>query len=237
MKIARLIAAAFTVSGGGVDKPAPTFVGHGGMVTGNVPYPAGIQAGDLLILSCFNGGVGLAPSAITGWTNYNVVVTNSNNGLPYLTGLYSVFFRIADGSEIGTVVVPSGSDRRYIMTAFRGVGSHSAQGGTSNTSTNGGHTFPSITTTNNNVLVVYQAVRDGDTINEPFNQTIPTFLTNPDLAEITNRFNQRTTAGNGSGFGIATGVKESAGTVQSCSFALGPSTGIALPWLIVLNPA
>jgi hypothetical protein len=187
-------------------------------------------------LSCFNNGVGFAPSDISGWTNYNVVVTNSNNGLPYSTGLYSVFFRIADGSEIGNVVVPSDTHRRYIMTAYRGVGLHSAQGGTYNTST-GVHTFPPSTTTNNNALIVYQAVRYGDTTTQPFNQLIPTFLTNPDLTEITNRFNQRTTAGNGGGFGIATGIKANAGAVQSTAFILGSGGGVVLPWLIVLNPA
>ena len=220
---------------GGVT-PTPTFVGHGGMVTGNIPYPAGIEAGDLLIVSGFSGGLLFAGLIPSGWTNYNIDVINSTNSTVLFKN-YGACYKIATGSESGTLTFGFvGTNGRLIMSAYRNVSTHSAVGGTSNNDINGVHTFPSITTTNNNALLVYQAVRTGDTNNEPFIGT--PFLTNPDLSDITNRFNQRSTSGNGGGFGIATGVKESAGTVQSTSFLLNNfNNGTVLPWIIVLNPA
>jgi hypothetical protein len=210
---------------------SPTFLGHGGMVSGpaGVPYPSGIQEGDFLILST-NSGSALAPvtTTISGWTNYNIVVSGVN------PVLYSVFYRVADGSESGTLSLGISENHRYLMTAYRAVGSHSAQGGTSTGLNNGSHSFLSLTTTNNGALLVYQASRRGDTTIPPF--TGSPFLTNADLTTITNIFNERTTDGNGGGFGMATGIKESAGFVQSSSFSANTGNGVTAPWLIVMYP-
>jgi len=213
----------------------PTFLGHGGMVTGSagVPYPSGIQAGDFLTLMCFAPASLGVVTSLSGWTNYGIVVTE--DGAPIQPNRYAEFYRIADGTEGSSLTVSSNSSRRYLMCAYRGVGSHFAVSGVRQASLNPTHLFPSVDTTENNALIAYKACATNDTAVDPYVGS--PFLVNDDLSDISNIFSARTTSGDGGGFGVAQGFKLSSGSVRTCNFTNSPtSIPSTFPWLIVMYP-
>lgn len=89
-----------------------------------VPYPRGISAGDLVVMSIANKHSGSTPTTPTGWTAASGYLGTGGSGSDALdTGTVNVaiFYKIADGTEVGdlTVTVTSGSVSIGRMLLYR----------------------------------------------------------------------------------------------------------------------
>lgn len=129
-------------------------VSNGG-TTVNIPFPAGLAAGDLLLIEVFTAGGGSILTTPSGWTLSvgKITFTGPSGAYGY------VLTKIATGSESGTqAVVFNASFLGGIMSAFSGVDtttpvdvSASATLATSGTSA----VAPSVTTTKANTLLLH----------------------------------------------------------------------------------
>ena len=124
--------------------------------TWNVAYPSGIAAGDLLVLHIITNGGAVTSSSLTGagWTVvYNEATVSNPKG-----GLY---YKIASGSESGTLAVTVGSTTgNAVMYRYTGVDPTTPLNGTAtsvsdNTAASTTSVIPSITTTVANTYLVY----------------------------------------------------------------------------------
>lgn len=93
----------------GATGSAPTLTTQTSTV--DVPFPAGIQAGDLLLLSIASRLGSTAIDAETGWTLLNSANVATSEGTAGTEGAdaggvrVTVFYKIADGTETGNVTV------------------------------------------------------------------------------------------------------------------------------------
>lgn len=104
----------------------PTFVASGAGISGTTSlvaaYPAGLAPGDLLVLHVVNKYPGATPTTPSGWTVVGQTSGGSGAaGADSGSVVVSVFTRIADGSETGTltVAVPGANSSRARMHAYR----------------------------------------------------------------------------------------------------------------------
>lgn len=135
-------------------RSAGAVVSNGGN-TVNVPFPASIAAGDLLVIQLFTAGGTSTLTTPTGWT----LLLGPNTTPGTAAAHVYVLTKIATGSETGTqTVVFSGSFLGGIMSAFSGVDTTTpvdvsayANLATSGTSA----VAPSVTTTQANTLLLH----------------------------------------------------------------------------------
>jgi concanavalin A-like lectin/glucanase superfamily protein/putative pyrroloquinoline-quinone binding quinoprotein len=211
--------------------PAPTYQAAGAAQAGTgaltVPWPTH-QADDigLLIIENDNNAVTLGANAAN-WTQ----VTNSPQGTgptgqtgAAATRLTVFWSRATSGMLSVGVNAVSNHQRAQILT-FRGVitsgdpwnwnataGDVAATAGTA-------VSIPGATTTVNQTLVVAIVANGADT-----NTLQTSSWANADLLSLTERANGNTNAGNGGGFGVATGVKEAAGPYAATTAGLSISS-------------
>ena len=127
--------------------------------TNNLPYPATVNAGDLLVLFiATNGGAVTAPA---GWTViYNeTTLSNPKGGL---------FIKVASGSESGSLAVTTTSVVSSAqMFRYTGVDTTTPQDATATNTVNSASTtsaiLPSITTPTAGAMLIYVASPNSST--------------------------------------------------------------------------
>lgn len=89
----------------------------------SVPYPSGITAGDMLVLSIASKYTPNVPSLPSGWisglSNNQVSGSNGANGIDTGSATATVFLKIANGTETGNLAVTVTSGNSCIGRMFR----------------------------------------------------------------------------------------------------------------------
>jgi hypothetical protein len=198
----------------------PVYVGQGvfqyNTTTLTVPVPVGLRNNDLMLL--FVETANQAITTPTGWTQ----LANSPQGIGpagLATGvMLEVYYKIAYGNEGSVTVAATANHQTAIIMAYRNVDPAApiniTAGSTDGTTFS--MSFPSITTTVKNTLIVLAAAMDTDANSSSEMGTV----TNPNLISITDRFDQTVNTGAGGGLVITEGIKPSVG-------ATGVSTATA----------
>lgn len=120
-----------------------------------VPYPAGVTAGEVLLLHVANSAATMSATPPSGWTVANVHPTA--NASPSV----AVFYRVADGTESGSVTYNTGAAAGRItgiMERWSGVDTTTPLDVTpvaSDSPIATSFTMPSITTANNDTVLVH----------------------------------------------------------------------------------
>jgi hypothetical protein len=210
----------------GVDyMSAPIYVAVGTQVAGttnqNAVWPAGHQIGDLGILVIETGGEGTTLTPPAGWTAVpgspvTSVATTAGSKL-------QVWYKFAVSTTEANVATGDSGDHQIArIYTFRDV----TQTGTFNASTTGTKTtasttvtWPSITTTEDNTLVVFIATRPDDTNT---NTNIFGSYTQANLdTTLIEAAEATTSAGHGGGFVVAYATKASAGATGTPTASMG----------------
>lgn len=206
---------------------AITFVATGAVATGTnsitVGLPSGLANDDLLLLVIETANQ--ATATPSGWS----IATGSPQGIGTAAGTAAtrldVFYRVVDGTETSVSIANSVNHRIGRMIAYRGVdpaspvntGAGSTKGTASTTAT-----FPSITTTADNCMVLLieaHALPDANSTAVTSGQTMAS------LESITERLDNNTNAGNGGGFSLAEGIKVTAGSTGTGTATITSSVG------------
>jgi hypothetical protein len=194
-----------------VTAPVVVAVGTAQASTGPVgpALPSGYRPGDIawLIQECEAGG---STSAPTGWTE----VTNSpqdTGAVPTSNTRLAVYWRRAASSNEPAPFLADPGDHQYaVIVVTRGhpnVGNPwDVTAGDADATEQTSVSVPGATTTGANRLVLLIVARGDDSSAAHFSG-----FTNSDLTELTEIHDGGSTAGNGGGLGIATGLKASAG--------------------------
>lgn len=140
-----------------------------------VPYPAGVVAGDLLLIQLVAGAIGSIPS---GWTQlYNV----GNSGDVFRN---QVLYKIAGTGEPSSVAIPTSSPGMAAMSAWSGVDSNTPIDvySTANLATSGNSAvMPTVTTTKADAMVLRlnSVFSNGSTLAPPagYTEVYDTFST------------------------------------------------------------
>jgi hypothetical protein len=203
----------------------PTYIGAGALVartgtgSANIPYPTGIQANDILVIvsEASDGGIGAPP----GWTQ------RANNTLGSSGTICSVAWKRATGSESGSFSVDDGGgviDHWMArMFCFRGAvtsGDPFNASSTSSSAASTSVTFPTVTTTADNCLILNCLTWADDDAGP-----LAGAPTNASLANLTERADGGALNGNGGGIVLITGEKATAGAVSGTTLTLSSSSG------------
>lgn len=193
---------------------APTTIAWGSLAggTGDVTptVPGGTQLNDVLLLMVESYAADSAPSTPSGYSLLTSSITSSGTG----TRL-TVFWKRHSGSESNPTIADTGDHQVAIILPVRGCRTSGnpwdavATDVKSVASTS--LTWPSVTTTVNEALVVYIATASQDLSTNQFDLGSTGDFTNATLTGTTHLFGGGTISGNGGGFGVNTGVKEMAG--------------------------
>lgn len=225
----------------------PTFVAAGTHVHGtgalSVGLPTGWAEGDLLIIFAESENQNI--STPTNWTQLNNSPQGSGTAANDASVRLHVFYKYATSSEGSVTVADSGDHTSAIMHAYRGTAAtpgltvspiEATAGDTGTTSTS--VTFPAVTTTVNNCLIVNAIAGSQDT-------TTPqaSGWTNASLSNVTERSDDYTTDAGGGGISVATGGLATLGSSGSTTatlantsvqaritFALRPSRDTTIPF-------
>ncbi len=127
------------------------FVGVGTAATAasnSIGVPSGIRSGDLLLIVCSSGSI----HTLTTTTGWNSILANPSSG----SIRFSVWWKIADGSETANSVTSTQSRLRAVMFAWRNVASTPVDvaPSTATTGSSTSATPASVTTTVANDLVI-----------------------------------------------------------------------------------
>lgn len=119
-----------------------------------VPYPSGIVAGELLVMSVSNSNATISTTPPTGFT-----LVAGQNG-PTTSPSTVVFYRIADATESGSVTFATGTAGRVTGVIARWSGNDSTTpldvtAVSANSTVATTFTMPSITTVTNNAVLVH----------------------------------------------------------------------------------
>lgn len=206
---------------------AVTFVAAGSQASGTgaitAGLPSGIQTDDLLLLVVESANETITVNT-SGWTQLASSPQGTGTAAGTAATRLAVYWRWVDGTEANTSIADSGNHTIATIAAYRGVDTTSplnAQAGTVNASASTTCTFPSITTTVDNCLVLLinaRALPDSNTNTQTTNHT------NANLTGIVTDVQYNTSAGNGGGFCVASGLKASAGSVGSSTATNSTST-------------
>lgn len=206
----------------------PTYVAAGTYTTGvgalSVPMPAGIQAGDLLVLFAESENQDIATPTTGGtWTQIGVAQGTGTAGNATSARL-EVWARLATASETNVTVADSGDHTSAIIHAYRGVEPTSFFTGTATGGVVAAATtavsMAGITTGHDNALVVYALAGSADTATAQF----PGSPTNASLTSLTKRTDNATTDGDGGSITVITGIKATAGATGTTTGTLSTST-------------
>ena len=94
-------------------------VGSGGTTSVSVPYPAIVQAGDLLVAVVGNRPNANTPDNISGWTKVSATGGAGSEGAGTGTIRGTLFYKIASGSESGNLTVACTSGTSMFGRMFR----------------------------------------------------------------------------------------------------------------------
>ena len=217
--------------------PLPTFVSAGtysAAISGTVTAgaPASRAAGDLLLLF-----VESANSFIATPSNWGLVATAQGTGTAgniAATGL-TVFWRFDPTGSTAMPTITVGTDHTgAVCLAFRGVDPTTpihAVAGSALAVASTAISFPSVVTTAANCLIVCAVSNSTDS-----NTAQMGAITNASLASITERSDNNSNAGGGSGIGIITGTRAVAGTVTANSAGSLTTSSIQALFTIALQP-
>lgn len=206
----------------------PTFVG---VTAGDVPHssgalsvplPAGIAAKDKLFLF-INCRASESIGAITGWAQTSFSPIDPGAGDYELT----IFQRDATGTDTDPTVPDSGDHQIAFIAAFRSGTGALLEIKHSNTGTAAASTslsFPTITTTGNDYLVINAVSDDWDAQDA----TRYSAWANASLGSVTERYDGGWTTNGGGGLGLATGTKATAGAVSATTATLASSVAVSM---------
>lgn len=202
----------------------PTFVAAGtpGFGTGNVTpgLPAGIETDDILLLFAATPNQAIALPA--GWAEVADSPQGSGAGGASTSTRITAFWLRVAGGEVAPTLVDVWDNIIAAIFAFRGCiptgdpwDVTAGDVGVSSTSVS----VPGDATTVNNCLVVAACSQTTDT-------TTPQFSgwANPDLANVAELIDAGTDAGNGGGFGVASGEKVAAGAYGATTATLATAS-------------
>ncbi|OGG91017.1 hypothetical protein A3H16_02230 [Candidatus Kaiserbacteria bacterium RIFCSPLOWO2_12_FULL_53_8] len=217
---------------------APYFVAKGTFTSGTgalaVPDPAGIQAGDVLLMcvSTDNGDV----TTPTGWTEETVSSPQGTGTAGAVTAVRSeVFYRVATSTTANTFAVADTTGySTAITTAFRGVSTTTPidiSAGSVETASTTAMSFPAVTTTVPNALI-YQCAGLND---DEADTTNASGEANAALTTLTEQHDQTVISGTGGGLVVYTGVKATVGTTGNTT-ATGDLSGRHSYQTIALKP-
>lgn len=204
----------------------PTFVAAGTTVsgTGNVTpgIPAGAQADDIFLL--FASTPNQVVAVPTGWAEAADSPQGSGTAGAGASTRITVLWRRATGSDTAPTLTDNWDNIIAVILAFRGCITTgdpwdvtAGDTGTSSTSVS----VPGDTTTVADCLIVIACSHTTDSVS-----ATPQFSNwaNADLANVTERIDASTDSGNGSGFGITTGEKASAGAYGATTATLATAS-------------
>jgi hypothetical protein len=188
----------------------PTWVAIG-VLTADVaadttPLPAGWQADDIFVLLVESADQAVSlPSG--GWEEIANSPVSANSGT--LPTRLTAFWKRATGSESEPTIADAGDHTCSIMIAIRGC---PASGNPFNTTAGNGTaagtavSLPAITTTIDNCFILGVVARGQDTTAARFGS-----WTNASVTNLSDRYDEGSSQGNGGGFGVVTGTKVTAG--------------------------
>ena len=181
----------------------------------NVPVPTGYEINDLLLL--FITSANQAITTPSGWTQIGDS-TSGNQAFGTAAAIsgvrFGVYYKYAsyNGNEASVAVADTGDFTAAIMLAYRGVDvATSYNGGTNSfaaiTTAGTAVSFPTTTTNYDGCMVIYALGLNRDTTAT----TNASAWAASSLASITEVADAVTASGNGGGFAIANGIKNTAG--------------------------
>ncbi len=190
--------------------------------------PAGTVAGDLLIMFLETSNQTIT---VSGWTQ--APSSPQSYGAPYNTRL-TVFYKIAVGADTRTTSDSGNHQIGRIIGITKGTFNATTPFNTSagGTSASTPVSIPGSTTSVDECLIVAAASNWEDTgVSGRFGS-----WTNANLTSITERIDNNTSAGDGGGIGVATGIKATAGDYGTTTMTPG-SVGAAMISLAIQPPA
>lgn len=213
----------------------PAFLGAGvfgaSSSGGSLAMPAGTGAGDvmLMLLETNPGEPAALPAG--GWAHV------ANSPFSDAGGILSVFWLRCAGSEPASYTIADAGDHvSGIILAFRRVKNtgNPWNATASGTSPSGGaaRTAPGLTTTVSQCLVV-NCVGTGAEVSST---TEFSAWTNASLASITEIVDAVSTVGDGTGLGVAYGIKLAAGVVSATAFNVVTTTSASHCITVALEP-
>jgi hypothetical protein len=203
----------------------PTFAEVGAQVASisaqTVAFPASVNADDLAFLVVETANEPIAAPSVD-WTEITPAPVTTASGL---AGRVQVFWYRCAGTEGGANVslADAGNHALAIIFTVEGgktTGDPTHQVGSQGVNVAGtAYAAPTITTTLSNVLVIAIFGRSNDSAST----TAFSGETNASLTLLAKQFEAGTAVGNGGGFAVVTGVKETAGVVSDTTIT-GPSS-------------
>ncbi len=214
----------------------PTFVATGaqsfGTGDGTPGIPAGTQADDLLLLFAETADQAITNPDSGVWTEAPSSPANRGGSTRC-----TVFYAWQTSGGISAPTVPDPGDHIVcVIAAFRGVHTSSpfnasASGGS--VSTSNLVSSPTVTTTVADCLIVGGDTTSRDQTSTTFHSTT---ITNANLANNTQRYQQGRADGNGGSLQIWTGEKASAGVVGATTISLGNNNEVWTAITLALAP-
>lgn len=204
---------------------AVQFVAAGTVASGTgaitVPLPSGLQTDDLLFLLVETANENVTTP--TGWT----IAPSAHQGVGTAASTtateISLFYRWVDGTESSASVADPGDHVIGRMVAYRGVDTTTpfdTSAGSTKATASTTATFPSITTTVDNCLVL---LVEAHSLPDANSTTVVSGHTNANLSGIAERIDNNTNAGNGGGMSLADGTKTTAGATGTTTATLSNS--------------
>lgn len=203
----------------------PTYVASGSMVSGvgaiTPPLPAGIATDDILYCEIeHRSGQAISIPTPNGgtWT----ALTSRDVGGTTATRL-TVFWSRYNGTQGDPTTSDSGDHQVAVIHAFRGCVNtgdpHEGEAGGTDAASDTALSASGSTTTGADRLVLVFASRDNDAAGAHYSA-----WANSDLANLTERFDDGTVAGNGGGMALVTGEKATPGTYGATTATLAVAT-------------
>lgn len=207
---------------------AVSYVGAGTFTAGTgastPPIPAGAVAGDIMVLLCETSNAVIVNDAAlqsAGWTPFSSSPQGTGSGTT-ATRLTS-YWKRHTGTESNPALGDSGDHTGGIVMVFRGCKASGspidADAGSVAASASTSVSCPTITTTGADRMVVAAVAWSTDSASAQTSS-----WTNANLTGLTERQDSGSTAGNGGGISVATGVMATAGAVGATTATLATSS-------------
>lgn len=224
---------------------APAYRNNSGFVTSittaTVNLPGGTQVGDLLLMFVETTSSNAAPATPTGWTSVGTPAnTGTTAGSPATQTRCSAFYRYAQSGDTSWTLADPGDHICVIILAFYNVNQTTPiDTSATNTSGTAGQvsgtvTFPSVTTSVDDCLIVYGGADGWDAVAAQF--TGSNFTPAATLVSAGTKTGNNTNNGNGGGLGTAIGAMGSAGSVGTTTWGLAGGAQQWACWTIALPP-
>ena len=186
----------------------------------SVPAPAGILAGDLLLLVCESANQAI--TAPTGYTEIGAQASQATGTAAAAGGVrLAVFYKFTTGTEANITVADSGDHTTARIHAFRNVNYTNPFNATASgigTPANTAVTMPAVTTTVPNAMIVLCLANDRDIAST---NNFAANAVNANLTTITERTDQTVTTGAGGGIALWTAFKTTVGSTGTTTATNG----------------